>query len=55
MTTSAEYFRRPEECARLANPTIDDFIKRDMLALRQHYLMAAAWLQSAESSKKSDW
>ena len=46
MTTSAEYFKRAEECARLANLTTDDLIKRDLLLLRQEYLRTAASLKS---------
>ncbi len=52
MSTTAEGFlAHAAECVRLANLTTDDFVKRELLLLRQSYLRTANRLQEMESNK----
>lgn len=52
MSTTAEGFlAHAAECVRLANLTTDDFVKRELLLLRQSYLRTASRLQEMESNK----
>jgi hypothetical protein len=49
MTRPEDYLARAEECVRLANLTNDQFIKRELLTLRQTFLRTAEHLRKKES------
>ncbi|MDE2264770.1 MAG: hypothetical protein KGL29_02625 [Alphaproteobacteria bacterium] len=52
MASSDEYLAHAEECVRLANLTGDDFLKRQLLSLRQTYLRTAEKLRQKEHDLK---
>ena len=51
-TTAEEFLAHADECVRLANLTTDDFVKRELLLLRQSYLRTANRLQEMESNQR---
>ncbi|MDE2164676.1 MAG: hypothetical protein KGL29_04995 [Alphaproteobacteria bacterium] len=52
MATSEEYRAHAEECVRLANLTPDDFLRRELLSLRQTYLRTAVRLRQKEAEQR---
>lgn len=51
-TTAEEFLAHADECVRLANLTLDDFVKRELLLLRQSYLRTASRLQEMQSDQR---
>jgi len=52
MYAAEDYEERGEECARLANLTKDELIRKELLILRQNYLQTAERLRQIEASGK---
>lgn len=50
-TTAGEFLAHASECVRLANLTADDFVKRELLLLRQSYLRTASRLQEVQKDQ----
>lgn len=52
MSASEDYLAHAEECVRLANLTSDDFLKQQLLSLRQTYLRTAEILRQKENEER---
>jgi len=48
--SAKDYSARAEECARLANLTDDELIRRELLQLRQAYLQTSERLKKMQPS-----
>lgn len=52
MAGSEDYYAHAEECVRLAALTKDDFVKRELLSLRQSFIRTAEHLRQQEKDPK---
>ena len=52
MSGSEDYYAHAEECVRLAALTKDEYVKRELLLLRQSFIRTAEHLRQHEKTPK---